>query len=120
MSGMPLNKELTSLGATFLRTARTRPDYRLFALAGTSPPRPGLLRVSDGQGHAIELEVWSLPAEGFGRFVAAVPAPLSIGTVRLGDGPGVKGFLVEAEGTAGARDVSSHGGWRAAVAALGR
>ena len=118
MSGMPLNRELTALGGTYLETSRTSADYRLFALAGTTPTRPGLLRGPVGGGHAIEVEVWSLPAEGFGRFVASVPAPLSIGTVRLNDGRGVKGFLVEAEGVAGARDVSSYGGWRTAIAAL--
>jgi allophanate hydrolase len=42
---------------------------------------------------------------------------LSIGTVQLADGRGVKGFLVEAEAAKNARDVSSFGGWRAFVAA---
>jgi allophanate hydrolase len=56
-------------------------------------------------------------AEGFGRFVAAVPSPLAIGTLRLADGRTVKGFLVEADATAGARDISSFGGWRAYSAA---
>jgi allophanate hydrolase len=58
-----------------------------------------------------------LPAEGFGRFVASIPSPLSIGSVRLSDGRTVKGFLVEAEGINGAQDVSHFGGWRAVVAA---
>ena len=70
-------------------------------------------------GAAIELEVWALPADGFGRFVAAVPAPLSIGTVTLADGRSVKGFLVEAEAIAGARDISRFGGWRAVRLAAG-
>ena len=48
--------------------------------------------------------------------VAAVPPPLSIGTLELGDGRGVEGFLVEAEAVAGARDISSFGGWRAFMA----
>jgi allophanate hydrolase len=92
------------------------PDYRLYALAGTQPAKPGMLRVADGDGAAIELEIWALPAEAFGRFVAAVPAPLSIGTIRLGDGRTVKGFLVEPEALAGARDITSFGGWRAFMA----
>jgi allophanate hydrolase len=115
LSGMPLNGELTSLGARFLDATQTVPDYRLFALGGT-PPRPGLLRVAAGQGTSIAIEVWALPADGFGRFVGAIPAPLGIGTLTLADGRSVKGFLVEAEGVAGARDVSSFGGWRAFVA----
>ena len=117
LSGMPLNHELTAHGAYLAETVKTAPDYRLYALAGTEPRKPGLLRVAQGQGAAIELEIWAMPAESFGRFVAAVPPPLSIGTLRLADGRAVKGFLVEPEGVAGARDISSYGGWRAFVAA---
>jgi allophanate hydrolase len=74
-----------------------------------------MLRVARGQGAAIELEVWALPAAGFGQFVAAVPPPLSIGTLILTDGRQVKGFLVEAEAVGGAQDISAFGGWRAFV-----
>ena len=78
--------------------------------------RPGMLRVAKG-GASVALEIWALPAEGFGRFVAAIPAPLSIGTLTLADGRTVKGFLAESDGVDGARDISSFGGWRAFVAA---
>jgi allophanate hydrolase len=71
-----------------------------------------MLRVAAGQGTSIALEVWALPAAGFGRFVASVPSPLSIGTVKLADGRGLKGFLVESDGINGARDISEFGGWR--------
>jgi allophanate hydrolase len=111
MSGMPLNIELKSFGARFLESAMTAPAYRLFALNGKPPARPGLLRVAK-DGAAIALEIWALPTEGFGRFVAAVPAPLSIGTLTLGDGRSVKGFLAESDGVNGARDISGFGGWR--------
>ncbi|MDR6293142.1 MULTISPECIES: allophanate hydrolase [Inquilinus] len=117
LSGLPLNSELTGLGAVFLETTRTRPDYRLYRLAGTIPPKPGLLRVADGQGQAIAVEIWGLSPEAFGRFVAGIPAPLGIGTVRLADGRAVKGFVAEAAGVVGAEDVSHHGGWRAYLAA---
>jgi len=113
LSGMPLNKELTSLGGRFLEKTTTAPDYTLFALAGTVPPKPGLLRVAAGTGAAIELEIWALPAAGFGAFVNAIPAPLSIGSLSLADGRNVKGFLVEAEAIKDAQDISSFGGWRA-------
>ncbi|PTM42145.1 allophanate hydrolase [Bosea sp. 124] len=116
LSGMPLNGELTRLGATFLRATTTTPDYRLFALPGGPPARPGLIRVADG-GATIALEVWSLPPEGFGRFVAGIPSPLGIGTLALADGTRVKGFLCETIATEGARDVTQHGGWRAFIAA---
>jgi allophanate hydrolase len=116
LSGMPLNGELRSAGARLLESAKTASRYRLFALAGTKPPKPGLLRVKNGEGAAIELEIWALPDAAFGRFVANIPPPLSIGTLELADGRGVKGFLVEAEAVTGARDISSFGGWRKFVA----
>ena len=112
LSGMPLNGELKALGARLLEATSTAPDYRLYALAGSKPPKPGLLRVAAGKGSAIAVEIWALRAESFGRFVAAVPSPLSIGTLRLADGRTVKGFLVEADAVAGALDISSFGGWR--------
>jgi allophanate hydrolase len=72
--------------------------------------------VAPESGNAIEVEVWAMPAEPFGRFVAAVPPPLSIGSIKLADARMVKGFLVEAEATDGARDISDFGGWRNFVA----
>jgi len=115
LSGMPLNGELKTLGARFLEATGTAPDYRLFALAGSQPPKPGLLRVGTGEGGTIEVELWALLAAAFGRFVASVPPPLSIGTLLLTDGREAKGFLVEAAATAGARDITRFGGWRAYV-----
>ena len=116
LSGMPLNGELKSFGARFLEKTATAADYRLFALAGTTPPKPGLLRVTAGGGTAIDIEIWAMPLSEFGRFVDAVPPPLSIGTLVMADGRKVKGFLVEAEATSGARDISAFGGWRAFTA----
>jgi allophanate hydrolase len=116
LSGLPLNGELRAIGGRLLETAKTAPHYRLYALSGTTPPKPGLLRVENGNGVSVEVEVWALPVEGFGRFADAIPAPLSIGTVLLSDGRAVKGFLVEAAAIAGARDISSYGGWRSYLA----
>jgi allophanate hydrolase len=116
LSGMPLNHELRRHHAEFIETITTAPDYRLYVLAGTNPPKPGLLRVAPDGGSAIEVEVWAVPPEPFGRFVAAVPPPLSIGSIKLADGRMVKGFLVEAEAVNGARDISQFGGWRDFVA----
>jgi allophanate hydrolase len=115
LSGMALNGELTALGGQLLEAAITAPDYRLYAL-DTTPPKPGMLRVQAGKGSSIELEVWALSASAFGKFVAAVPQPLSIGTIRLADGRSVKGFLVEAAALDGLLDISSFGGWRAYMA----
>jgi len=116
LSGMPLNRELTSSGARFLEESATAADYRLFLLPGSAPPKPGLLRVHAGGGIAIAVEIWAMPAADFGPFVATVPPPLSIGTLTLADGRKVKGFLVEAAATQGARDISASGGWRAFMA----
>ena len=115
MSGLPLNRELVDNGAVFVEATATAPVYRLFALTGGPPRRPGLVRVLDG-GAAIAAEVWALPPDGFGRFVAAIPAPLGVGTIRLADGSAVKGFLCESAGLDGATDITGHGGWRAFLA----
>ncbi|MEX0954049.1 MAG: allophanate hydrolase [Rhizobiaceae bacterium] len=116
MSGLPLNHQLTALGGRFLRACRTAPAYSLHALAGGPPARPGLVRRSSG-GAAIELEVWALPTENVGAFLAGIPAPLGIGTVELEDGEAVKGFLGESYSLAGATDITSFGGWRKWIAA---
>ena len=79
-------------------------------------PRPGLMRVLDG-GAALEAELWSLSDAGFGRFVAGIAAPLGIGTLALDDGRQVKGFICEAAGVDGAKDITAHGGWRSFRAA---
>ncbi|HVR64936.1 MAG TPA: allophanate hydrolase [Polyangia bacterium] len=114
LSGQPLHHQLTSLDARFVRAGHTAPAYRLYALAGTTPPKPGLVRAGPGErGAAIEVEVWSLSPAAFGAFVAAVPPPLAIGKVELDDGARVSGFLCEPHAVAGARDISSFGGWRA-------
>jgi allophanate hydrolase len=116
LSGMPLNGELRQRNARFLETALTAPNYRLFALPNCAPPKPGLLGVAPGTGAAIEVEIWALGYEAFGCFVAEIPPPLAIGTVTLADGRQVKSFLVEAQATVGAEDISKLGGWRAFVA----
>jgi allophanate hydrolase len=115
LSGMALNGELQALGARLIEATATAPDYKLYAL-DTTPPKPGMLRVEAGAGHSIKLEVWALSAAAFGKFVAAIPPPLGIGTVRLADGRGVKGFMVEAAAIEGAHDISAYGGWRAFMA----
>ena len=111
LSGMALNWELKDLGGRLLEAASTAPDYKLYAL-DTTPAKPGMLRVDAGTGASVAIEIWALPVAAFGKFVAAIPPPLSIGTVRLADGRSVKGFIVESADVAGGRDISSFGGWR--------
>ncbi len=112
MSGLPLNAELVKLGGMLATATRTTSDYRLFALDGFSPPRPGLLRVGSNKGAMIDLEVWSLPIEQVGRFLRGISAPLCIGHVALAIGGTVHGFLCEACATETARDITEFGGWR--------
>ncbi|MEO8602615.1 MAG: allophanate hydrolase [bacterium] len=112
MAGLPLNHQLTDRGARLVAATQTAPEYRLVALPDG---RPGLERVAGGA--AIAVEVWSMPVERFGSFVAAIPPPLAIGTVRLADGRSCKGFLCETIAAAAAADITHHGGWRAYLAA---
>ncbi|MFO0120315.1 MAG: allophanate hydrolase [Burkholderiales bacterium] len=116
LSGMPRNGQLTERGASLVKRIRTAPDYQLFALPDTTPPKPGLLRVAPGAGHAIELEVWEMPMTQYGSFVALIPAPLGIGTLRLEDDSTVQGFVCEPLALEGATNISALGGWRAYIA----
>ncbi len=120
LSGMPLNHQLQELGGRFCRAVKTAPVYRLYALAGQATAKPGLVRSPDGGGSSIEVEVWSLSPDAFGRFVGAIPSPLGIGTITLADGTCPKGFLVETAGLQGAVDISHLGGWRAYINELSR
>jgi allophanate hydrolase len=117
LSGMALNFELRDLNARFLRKVATTADYKLFALPGGPPFKPGLLRTADNAGSAIDVEVWAMTPEAFGLFVSRIPPPLGIGTVRLADGSAPKGFLAEPLGLEGAADISHFGGWRAYMSA---
>nr|WP_244957119.1 allophanate hydrolase [Candidatus Frankia nodulisporulans] len=117
LSGLPLNGELTRLGAVLVRRDRTLPRYRLYALAGGPPRRPGLLRTTRG-GSAIEVEVWRLSTQAAGRFLLGVGSPLAIGTVELVGGPTL-GFLCESAAVEGAEDITDLGGWRPYLATAG-
>ena len=117
MSGLPLNRELLALGATLRAPARTMPDYRLYALPNASPARPGLIRVGEGEGAAIELEVWDLPSTQIGPLLSRIASPLGLGSVRLADGSSVHGFLCEGCVAPQAEDITRYGGWRAYIAA---
>ncbi len=112
LSGQPLNHQLTSRGSKLIRTTLTARDYKLFALTNATPLKPGLVRTPGLKGPGIEVEVWRVPAAEFGSFVAAVPAPLSIGACELADGETAKGFLCEPYATAGMPDITHYASWR--------
>jgi len=117
LSGLPLNSQLIERGATLREATHTAPRYRLYALPGTTPPKPGLQRVAEG-GHAIAVEVWDMPTHQVGSFLALIPQPLGLGTLELADGRRVHGFLCEGVALEDAREISSFGGWRAFMASL--
>lgn len=120
LKGFPLNKDLTSRGATFAGATKTAPRYRLFALASSEGAvrKPGLQRVgNDRVGSSIEVEVWNLPESQFASFFGTIPSPLGLGSVELATGSWVFGFICEPFGLDGAADISHHGGWRNYMAA---
>jgi allophanate hydrolase len=112
LSALPLNGQLTGLGAQLAESVTTAPSYRLYALPGDGPRRPGLRRVAEG-GASIAAEVWQVPLAEVGRFLALVPPPLALGSVELADGRWLHGFVCEGHAFEGAEDISRHGGWRA-------
>jgi allophanate hydrolase len=118
LKDMPLHWQLTSREARFVEATHTAPRYRLYAMAGSVPPKPALVHgdAGDGSGANIAVEVYELDVAAFGSFVAEVPPPLAIGTVTLADGSSVKGFVAEPRATQGAEDITALGGWRAYIA----
>jgi len=116
LTGQPLNWQLTERKARLVQTTRTHGDYQLYALANTTPPKPGLVYTPGFSGEGIEVEVWAMPLDTVGSFLGSIPPPLGLGTVRLADGSFVKGFLCEPAGLEGAQEITHLGGWRRFVA----
>ncbi len=118
LDGLPLNWQLKQRGGRLLEATRSLPDYRLYALAGGPPFRPGMVRVTEG-GAAIEVEVWDIPSSELGSFLSGIPAPLGLGKVQLADGRWETGFICEPYGLDGAQDITGFGGWRAYMKSRG-
>ena len=117
LTGMPLNFQLLTRDAVLVEQTTSAASYRLYALPGTVPPKPGLARVSE-DGAEIIVELWDVPQARFGEFVAEIPPPLGIGNLQLADGRWVKGFICEPYALDGARDITGFGGWRSFIASL--
>jgi len=114
LEGMPLHGQLVERGCRLVARTRTVAAYRLYALPNTTPPKPGLARaLATHAGFAIEVEVYEMPQDAVGSFLALIPPPLGLGSIELADGRWVKGFICEPHALAGAQDISSYGGWRA-------
>lgn len=110
LKGQPLEWQLTELGAVWQETTRTAASYRLFALPGGPPKKPGV--VFDPDGASLEVDVWAVTAAALGRFLTMVPAPLALGTVTLRDGRELTGFVCEPRAMEGAIEITDLGGWR--------
>lgn len=110
LTGFPLNWQLTERGATLLERTTSSAHYQLYALPDGK--RPAMIR-DDNNGVEIVVEVWSMPVQNFGSFVAAIPAPLGIGKVELADGRWCSGFMSEGNVVQDAINISEFGGWAA-------
>jgi allophanate hydrolase len=112
MTGFPLNHELTNLGATFEATVSTSTRYRMALIKRGEKRLPGVWRQTGTTGVALEGELWSVPDESIGAFFTRVLPPLCLGSIELGDGRWVKGFLAEGAVCEAAEDISRYGGWK--------
>ena len=113
MRGLALNGNLVATGAHFVRETRTAPVYRLWSIGDR---HPAMMRVATG-GVAIALEVWDVPPAGLADILVKEPPGLCIGKVRLDDGTDTLGVLGEPALCEGQREITTHGGWRAYLAA---
>lgn len=116
MRGLKLSPNMAAAGATFVRETTTEPVYRIWTV---NDDHPAMIRVTDGSGTAVAVEVWSVPAAGLAGILLNEPPGLSIGKVRLDDGSTVLGVIGEPALVEGQREITSHGGWRAYTAAEG-
>jgi len=116
MRGLKLNANMMEAGATLVRETTTEPAYRLWSI---NDEYPAMMRVSDGAGARVTVEVWSVPRGGLAKIFFQEPPGLAIGKVRLDDGSTVLGVLGEPALVAGQREITKYGGWRAYLAAEG-
>ncbi len=110
LRGQPLNSELRRLGAGFVTEIETSDAYRLLAL-DTRPAKPGLVRVGTGGGARISGERWRISAGALGRFVADLPAPMSLTKIELSDGSEMVGFGCAQDAAREGRDITHYGSW---------
>ena len=116
MRGLKLNPNMRAAGASFVRATRTEPAYRMWTIGDD---HPAMIRVTDGSGVHVAVEVWSVPAAGLASILLSEPPGLAIGKVRLEDGSTVLGVLGEPALVQGQREITKYGDWRAYIAAEG-
>jgi hypothetical protein len=116
MRGLKFNRHMIAAKATFVREASTEPVYRLWSV---HDEHPAMIRVTDGSGTAVNVEVWAVPLEGLTGLLLDEPPGLAIGKIRLDDGAIIFGVLGESALVEGQREITAYGGWRAYVEAEG-
>jgi len=116
MRGLKLEPNMHAAGATFVREDRTQPVYRLWTV---NDDHPAMIRVTDGSGVAVAVEVWDVPAAGLAGILMKEPPGLSIGKVTLSGGDEVLGVLGEPALVEGQTEITAFGGWRAYIASQG-
>jgi gamma-glutamylcyclotransferase (GGCT)/AIG2-like uncharacterized protein YtfP len=116
MRGLKLNPNMAAAKATFVREAATEPTYRLWSIRDD---HPAMVRVADGSGVKVAVEIWSVPASGLASILIQEPPGLTIGKVRLDDGETVLGVIGEPALVEGQKEITTFGGWRAYIAAEG-
>ena len=110
--GQPLAHQLEALGAAWDGHVRTAARYRMVSL-DTEPPKPGVYRSEDGA--ELVAERWLLSEAALGKFLAALPEPMLLGSVRLSDGSSAAGFACDAVAAASGTDITRYGDWLAAL-----
>jgi carbamate kinase len=114
MRGLKLNPNMAAAGASFIREATTEPAYRLWSI---NDDHPAMIRVTDGTGVCVAVEIWSVPRAGLAGILLKEPLGLTIGKVRLNDGSTVFGVIGEPALVVGQREITKQGGWRAYIEA---
>ncbi len=114
MRGLKLAPNMQRAGASFVRETTTEPAYRLWSI---NDDHPAMIRVSDGKGATVAVEVWSVPPAGLAGILQNEPAGLTIGKVKLEDGSTVLGVIGEPALVEGKKEITNYGGWRTYIAA---
>ena len=115
--GTALERRAAAAGCAVSRARAHGAALPLYCLDAFAPPRPGLLRQEPGR--AIEVEVGSCRSRPSALWSPGSPPRSRSGGSSSQAGEEVAGFLSEAHATEGARDITSHGGWRGYLAAGG-
>ncbi len=117
MSELPLNQQLTELGAEYLGEAETDPHYRMYILPPTEslPIRPGLVRCKE-ETVSLPGELWRMPLKNFGAFMLKIRFPLGISQVQMNNGKSEYGFCCDPSGVESSSEITHFRGWRSYLA----